>query len=142
MIINTLWRYVTPEDISFELVVLVHLLYYNMQKDKGKRVDEVEQEPNVNRLDVGGLGDNRREEDIKGGQHCHARDVCRHDRLKVLIAVNVHGGLVDYVHHHGGQIRGDQKTVYPPLQLDANLDNFMVGVFKFLHSHLPHLVLQ
>ena len=112
MIINTLWRYVTPEDISFELVVLVHLLYYNMQKDKGKRVDEVEQEPNVNRLDVGGLGDNRREEDIKGGQHCHARDVCRHDRLKVLIAVNVHGGLVDQVHHHGGQVVSDQETVY------------------------------
>ena len=80
-------------------------------------MDDVEQEPDVNRLDVRGLRHHGGKEDIEGDQHCHARDVRRHDRLEVSLAIDVHGGLVDHVHHHSGQVRCEQKALNPPLQI-------------------------
>ena len=113
-----------------------------MQEDEAEGEDEVEEEPDVHGLDVGVLRHHGREEDVQGGEDRHASNVRRHDCLEEFVPVDVHRGLVDYVHHDGGQVCGDQKTVYPPLQIDTDEDTFYDRVFPFLHSHLPHLVLQ
>ena len=51
-------------------------------------MDDVEQEPDVNRLDVRGLRHHGGEEDIEGDQHRHAGDVRRHDRLEISLAID------------------------------------------------------
>ena len=91
----------------------IQLLYQDMQKDEAE--DEVEEEPDVDGLDVGGLRHDRLEEDVEGGEDGHAGDVCRYDRLKEFFPVNIHRRLVDNVHHHGRQICCDQQAVYSPL---------------------------
>ena len=96
-----------------------------MQKDEAE--DEVEEEPDVDGLDVGGLRHDRREEDVEGGKDGHAGDVCRYDRLKEFFPVNVHRRLVDNVYHHGRQICCDQQAIYCPLQIDANEDALRSG---------------
>ena len=95
-----------------------------MQEDEAEGVDEVEEEPDVNGLGVGGLRHHGREENVEGGEDRHASNVCCHDCLKEFVPVNVHRGLVDYVHHDSRQVCGDQKTVYPSLQIDTDKDTF------------------
>ena len=52
-------------------------LQQNVDDDDHERVEEVEQEPHLHRLDGGRAGKRGGDREVDGGQHHHARDVDR-----------------------------------------------------------------
>ena len=86
------------------------MFYDDVKQDKTEGIGQVEQEPDVNRLGVGGLGHHRGEEDVQRREDGHTGDVGCQNGLKEAVAVNVHGGLVDDVHHDGGKVCGQEES--------------------------------
>ena len=67
-------------------------------------VGQVEEEPDLHRLDVGGAGEAGGHREVDRGQHHHAGDVDGVDQAVLVISGDVVGGLVDDVHQDGGQV--------------------------------------
>ena len=64
------------------------MFYDYVEQDETEGVGQVEEEPDVDRLGVGGLGNYRGEEDVEWGKDGHAGDFGSQDGLKETIAVN------------------------------------------------------
>ena len=73
-------------------------------------VCEVEQQPDLYRLDVGCAGEGGGDGHVDGGEHHHAGDVHRDDQVILGVPGDVVGGLVDDVHQDGGQVSHHEYT--------------------------------
>ena len=85
-------------------------LQYNVAENHEKGVGEVEEEPDLNWLDVGGGGQTGRDRQVDSGKHHHAGDVDGVDQVVLAVSGDVVGGLVDQVHQDGGQVGHYEDT--------------------------------
>ena len=76
----------------------------NIDNDDEDRVGEVEEEPDLHWLDVGGAGETGGHWEIYGGQDHHAGHVDGVYHAEFVVSSDVVGGLVDDVHQDGGQV--------------------------------------
>ena len=67
-------------------------------------VCEVEEQPDLDRLDVGRAGEGGGDGHVDGGEHHHARDVHRDDQVILGVPGDVVGGLVDDVHQESRNV--------------------------------------
>ena len=81
-------------------------MYLNDDVDQNykDRVDQREEEPNLDWLDSGGGGQTGGDREVDGGQHHHAGDVDGIDCLVLVRGGDVVCGLVNQVHEDGGQV--------------------------------------
>ena len=90
-------------------MIMIHLmtktkthLEENIDQDNEEREGQVEQQPPLHRLDVGGGGQTGGHREVDGGQDHHAGDVGGVDQVVFSVSGDVVGGLVDHVHQDGG----------------------------------------
>ena len=74
----------------------------NIDQYDEDRVGEVEEEPDLHWLDVGGAGEAGGDREVDRGQDHHAGDVDGDDHAVLVVSRDVVGGLVDDVHQDGG----------------------------------------
>ena len=87
--------------------VLHSHLGHDVGEDDKDGIGEVEEEPDLHRLDVGGGREAGGHREVDRGQHHHAGDVDGVDQAILVISArhpDVVGGLVDDVHQDGGQV--------------------------------------
>ena len=69
-----------------------------------KAFPQIEEEPDLHRLDVGGGGEAGRDREVDRGQDHHAGDVDGVDHVEPCVSGDVVSCLVDEVHEYGWQI--------------------------------------
>ena len=84
--------------------------------DDEEGVGEVEEEPDLHRLDVRGGGEAGGHREVDRGQDHHAGDVDGVDQVVAGVSVDVVGHLVDHVHQDGGQVGHHEYTSNLPCQ--------------------------
>ena len=67
-------------------------------EDDLEGVEQVDQEPDLHRLNTGGAGQAGGHREVDGGQDHHAGDVDGVDHVVLGVPSDVVGGLVDHVH--------------------------------------------
>ena len=82
----------------------------NIDQDDEDGEGEVEEEPDLHRLDVGGAGQAGGDREVDRGQDHHAGDVDGVDQAVLVLSCDVVGGLVDDVHQDGGQVGHHEDT--------------------------------
>ena len=85
-------------------------LEYDIYNDDQEREGQVEEEPDLHRLDAGGAGEAGGDGQVDRGQHHHAGDVDGVDQAVLVVSGDVVGGLVDHVHQDGGQVGHHEDT--------------------------------
>ena len=83
-------------------------LYNNIGDDDKDWVNQVDQEPYLYRLYVGGAGQRGGDGEVHGSEHHHAGDVHRDDQVKLVFSPDVDHCLVHHIHQDGGQV-GDHE---------------------------------
>ena len=94
----------------------------NIDQDDEEGIGEVEQQPDLDRLDVGCAGKGGGDGHVDGGEHHHARDVHRDDQVIRRVPGDVVGGLVDDVHQQSRQVSHHEYTDLPFLQCNGYCD--------------------
>ena len=89
---------------SVKLPERASYLEKNIDNDDHDRVGEVEEEPDLHWLDVGGAGEAGGHWEVDGGQHHQGGDVQLENQGVLVLSGKVDGGLVDDVHQDGGQV--------------------------------------
>ena len=82
----------------------------NIDQYHQEREGQVEEEPDLHWLDVGGAGQAGGHWEVDGGQDHHAGDVDGVDQVVLGVSADVVGGLVDHVHQDGGQVGHHKDT--------------------------------
>ena len=85
-------------------------LEYNINENGEKGIGQVEEEPDLHRLDDRGGGQTGRDREVDRGQHHHAGDVDGVDQVVLGVSADVVGGLVDHVHQDSGQVGHHEDT--------------------------------
>ena len=99
----------------------------NIDDDDKERVGQVEEEPDLHRLDVGGAGEAGGDRQVDRGQHHHAGDVDGDDHAVLVVSSDVVGGLVDDVHQDGGQVGHHEDAVEFPGQDQPDQHKISLG---------------
>ena len=69
-------------------------LHHNIDKDDHEGVDEADEQPDLHRLDAGGVGEGGGHREVHRGQHHHAGDVhCDYQVLDRKRSVGIKGNL-------------------------------------------------
>ena len=76
----------------------------HLQEDDEAREGEVDEEPQLHRLDVRGGGEAGGHREVDRGQDHHAGDVHGDDQAVLVLGGDVASGLVDHVHQNRGQV--------------------------------------
>ena len=103
----------------------------NIDDDDQDREGEVEQEPDLHRLDVGSAGEAGGHREVDGGQDHHAGHVDGVDHGELVLSADVVGGLVDEVHQDGGQVGHHEDAVEFPGQNQSDLHKVSLGFIRF-----------
>ena len=106
-------------------------LQQNIDNDDEDRVGEVEEEPDLHWLDVGGAGEAGGDREVDRGQDHHAGDVDGVDHAELVFTSDVVGGLVDDVHQDGRQIGHHEDAVEFPGQNQLDHHNLPQGFIYF-----------
>ena len=85
-------------------------LQENIDEDDEDRVGEVEQQPDLHRLDVSSAWEAGGHREVDGGQDHHAGDVDGVYQVVPRVSGDVVGHLVDHVHQDGGQVGHHEDT--------------------------------
>ena len=89
-------------------MMIVSLTETDLKNDVGEDdlegVEQVDQEPDLHRLDTGRAGQAGGHREVDGGQDHHAGDVDGVDHAVLVLPRDVVGGLVDQVHQDCRQI--------------------------------------
>ena len=72
----------------------------HIDQDGGEGIGEVEDQPDLHRLDVGGAGQTDGYREVDRGQDHHAGDVDGEDQVVPGVPVDLIGDLVDHVHEN------------------------------------------
>ena len=72
--------------------------------DNPEWIGDAEEQPDLHRFNVGGVGQRHGDGHVDGGEHHHAGDVHRDDQVILGVPRDVVGGLVDDVHQEGGEV--------------------------------------
>ena len=110
-------------DINFSIKIsdITTHLKCDIDKYDEDREGQVEEEPDLHRLDVGGAGETGGHGQVDRGQHHHAGDVDGVDQVVLGVSGDVVGGLVDNVHQDGGQVGHHEDTFDLPGQNHRDL---------------------
>ena len=100
----------------------VSYLKENIDDDDEERVGEVEEEPGLHRLDVGGAGEAVGDREVDGGQDHQGGDVQLEDQGVPTFPGKVDGGLVDDVHQDGGQVGHHEDAELLQYEMDLQTD--------------------
>ena len=73
---------------------------YKRKSNILKSFPQIEEEPDLDRLDVGGGGEAGGDREVDRGQDHHAGDIDADDQLVFVSVGDVVGGLVDNVHQN------------------------------------------
>ena len=73
-------------------------LHQHTNDDYGKVVDQVEEEPNLHRLDIWSSGKVGGSREVDRGQHHHDGNIDSEDHVILVVSLDVHRSLVDQVH--------------------------------------------
>ena len=73
----------------------------DVSEDDLEGVEQVDQEPDLHRLDTGRAGQAGGHREVDGGQDHHAGDVDGVDHAVLVLPGDVVGGLIDQVHEDG-----------------------------------------
>ena len=82
----------------------------NIEQYDQDREGQVEEEPDLHRLDVGSAGEAGGHREVDRGQDHHAGDVDGVDQAVLVLSGDVVGGLVDDVHQDGWQVGHHKDT--------------------------------
>ena len=123
----------------------VSYLKENIDDDDKERVGQVEEEPGLHGLDVGGAGQAVGDREVDGGQDHQGGDVQLEDQGVPALPGEVDGGLVDDVHQDGGQVGHHEDAELLQDQMDFQPDTSIVEDDNQLGLQLakivPHLFL-
>ena len=89
------------ELLIFVIYPSISHLKENIDDDDEERVGEVEEEPDLHRLDVGCLGEAGGDREVDRGEDHHACDVDSDHQAVLSRSVEVGSGLVNQVHQDG-----------------------------------------
>ena len=103
----------------------------NIDNDDEDRVGEVEEEPDLHWLDVGGAGEAGGDREVDRGQHHHAGDVDGNYHAVLVVSSDVVGGLVYNVHQDSGQEGHHEDTEEFPGQNQPDHHNLPQGFIYF-----------
>ena len=94
----------------------------NIDDDDKERIGQVEEEPDLHRLDVGCAGEAGGDREVDGGQDHQGGDVQLEDQGVPALPGQVDGGLVDDVHQDGGQVghHEDAELLQDQVNLQAD----------------------
>ena len=81
------------ELLIFVIYPSISHLKENIDDDDEERVGEVEEEPDLHRLDVGGAGETGGHREVDGGQHHKRGDVQLENEGVLVLPRQVYGGL-------------------------------------------------
>ena len=100
-------------------------------EDDLEGIEQVDQEPDLHRLDTGRAGQAGGHREVDGGQDHHAGDVDGVDHVVLSVTGDVVRGLVDEVHEDGREV-GDEGNAgeSPGLSQLSLIDN----ISRFLHA--------
>ena len=100
------------------------LLYLQTDVDENdkERKGEVEQKPDLYRLDIRGGGQASRHREIDGGQDHHAGDIDGVDQAELVLTGDEVSGLVDDVHEDTGDVGDHDDTKKFPSERHGDLD--------------------
>ena len=86
----------------------------HIDQDGGEGIGEVEDQPDLHRLDIRRDGQAGGDREVDGGEDHHAGDVDGEDHVVLVVPSDVIGGLVDHVHENGWKISDHEHTVNLP----------------------------
>ena len=104
-----------PDRIDINMMI-VSLTETDLKNDVGEDdlegVEQVDQEPDLHRLDTGRAGQAGGHREVDGGQDHHAGDVDGVDHVVLSVTGDVVGGLVDHVDEYCRQVNFHEDTPY------------------------------
>ena len=111
----------------------------NLENDVGEDdlegVEQVDQEPDLHRLDTGRAGQAGGHREVDGGQDHHAGDVDGVDHVVLSVTGDVVRGLVDEVHEDGGEVGYEGNAGESPGEGEADLHLVLASLLEPDHSH-------
>ena len=99
-----------------------------------KGVEQVDQEPDLHRLDTGRAGQAGGHREVDGGQDHHAGDVDGVDQVILGVSGDVVGGLVDKVHEDGREESDHEDAGDISPQRHGDLDHLAVLLVLFMSN--------
>ena len=119
--------------------ITVLYLLYDVALHYKERKGQVEEEPDLHRLDVGGGWEAGGHREVDRGQDHHAGDVDRVHQAVLLIRHDIVGDLVNDVHEDCWEITDKENTPELPHKEHLHYNFMFIGFFFKILSHIPSL---